>query len=786
MSLSLIDFISPKITLYYNGHSSHISQIGGILSFFLISLITVITFYIFWDIFINPKIISSFAYEKYNNKKIYFSLNFSELNHFIQIYTDDGEFSDYDNRNIIIYSLKDNHTSSFDKINLEITEHWVYSNCNKILENNKNFFSEISKEIPNYSKSICLRFYYNPNTKQYYEIGYKGYIAPKLETNKFFERKNIYKIIIEKCINNSFITNKFGYICNNEYTINNYLNIYSTIFNYFSNNQIIPLNYKSPLEKYFDSVISTINVNTYFENNIFFSPIKLLNDKNIFQNKSTEQNLSFILDNHYSYNNIFTRENSQIIGCFNFYLNNKILIYQRRYLNIFEAISHMGGIVKILFFIFKLINYFNHRYTALEHIRQLFSINTGIDFNITNVDENEIILDKKHLNNLNYRIKVFNNNNIINAENNINHKTIRTYHGKDNKKKMKIGQEQKNIGKINIFNNNLSNNNLSRNHDTFISRRSQTKYMNNIIQPAMRKQYTKRRKSYLSQGYKIYKPDKADYSILSKNCSVYENDIINEKISNDKTNINNSNILFLKEGPLKNDSTHRIALIKKDTKKNKLNKKIKPIKTSNENNFLFMKNSDNKGRHKSVNLTHQKKILDNNNSLNKYNFFGKHSTGLVDDSSKQVLLNNSKLPLTFHNSKNQCDNYRRISSIINNNDIFTNNKTNILNTNSNMDPSLFLKNLIHNKIKFIIPEFKNNTKYFGIFEKTINCLDYFKSLFAINGKKENKICLLNNFRNKLLSEEHIYRVFINLYLLEKIFQIDETYKFDFNELYNNL
>ena len=103
-----------------------------------------------------------------------------------------------------------------------------------------------------------------------------------------------------------------------------------------------------------------------------------------------------------------------------------------------------------------------------------------------------------------------------------------------------------------------------------------------------------------------------------------------------------------------------------------------------------------------------------------------------------------------------------------------------------MDPSLFLKNLIHNKIKFIIPEFKNNTKYFGIFEKTINCLDYFKSLFAINGKKENKICLLNNFRNKLLSEEHIYRVFINLYLLEKIFQIDETYKFDFNELYNNL
>ena len=45
---------------------------------------------------------------------------------------------------------------------------------------------------------------------------------------------------------------------------------------------------------------------------------------------------------------------------------------------------------------------------------------------------------------------------------------------------------------------------------------------------------------------------------------------------------------------------------------------------------------------------------------------------------------------------------------------------------------------------------------------------------------------LDNFRKKLLSEEHLYKVHINLYLLEKIFQIDETYKFNFNELYNNL
>ena len=53
-------------------------------------------------------------------------------------------------------------------------------------------------------------------------------------------------------------------------------------------------------------------------------------------------------------------------------------------------------------------------------------------------------------------------------------------------------------------------------------------------------------------------------------------------------------------------------------------------------------------------------------------------------------------------------------------------------------------------------------------------------------KKDNKLDFLNNFRNKLLSEEHLYKVHINLYLLEKIFQIDEIYKFNPNELYNHL
>ena len=59
--------------------------------------------------------------------------------------------------------------------------------------------------MSNYSSSICLRYYYNPTEKKYYEIGNEGYFEPFLETNNLKEKTNSYKIIIKKCINSPFV-----------------------------------------------------------------------------------------------------------------------------------------------------------------------------------------------------------------------------------------------------------------------------------------------------------------------------------------------------------------------------------------------------------------------------------------------------------------------------------------------------------------------------------------------------------------------------------------------------
>jgi hypothetical protein len=230
MSFSSLDFISPKITLNYKGNNSHASRIGGLLSLCLLIIIFILIFYCFWDL-IDPKYCSSFIYdEDVIKNKIFQKINYLGINHFIQIYShnNNGYFGDIDNKNIIIYGIKENNkiysNNNDDILNLELSniEHWLYDKCEKISNIHEKLFSKISNIVSNYSSSICLRYYYNPTDKKYYEIGNEGYFEPFLETNNLKEKANSYKIIIKKCINSPLVENFMGFECNSENEINKY------------------------------------------------------------------------------------------------------------------------------------------------------------------------------------------------------------------------------------------------------------------------------------------------------------------------------------------------------------------------------------------------------------------------------------------------------------------------------------------------------------------------------------------------------------------------------------
>ena len=105
-------------------------------------------------------------------------------------------------------------------------------------------------------------------------------------------------------------------------------------------------------------------------------------------------------------------------------------------------------------------------------------------------------------------------------------------------------------------------------------------------------------------------------------------------------------------------------------------------------------------------------------------------------------------------------------------------------------------NLIDNDIldfKILLRKYFNYKKKNFQYEKmTIDKINHFfkirnyiDSLFCYK-EPRNYFITMENFRIKLLSEEHFFRTHNYLYLLEKYFDLQESKKIDIIELYKNL
>ena len=784
MSFSSFDFLSPKITLNYNGHSSHTSRIGGFLSICYLVIICIIIFYCFWGL-IKPYYCSSFIYEEnINENKIYQKINFSSVNHFIQIYSynNGGYFGNIDNKNIIIYGIKENIINALNLEDLSNIEHWLYDNCDKISDIYSNLFSKISNFVTDYSSSFCVRYYYNPIKNKYYEFGEEGYIEPFLETNNLNEKIISYKIMIKKCFNNTLINNFMGFECNTENEINKYIDIYREIFIYFTTNKILPLKINKPFEEYFYSISSTFNKYSYFESNINFIPTKLKARKGLII-PSNKEILSYTLNSFSINDKINNEKNQNLLGIFNLYLNNQILTYEIFFANFLDILSHLGGLIKIFFFIFEMLNYINNQYTIIKNTKELFKISSGIESNY--FESKYITLDNmRHLTTKNYKLKQLNTNEEINKKN---------FSPVINKKKTKIpvspqsglsGKKNNNISLYPLNINSNKKNDFSKKNSFNV--RSKDK-----------------RKSYLSQGYKAKNKDIKENSLYIKNQSLCEN-ISNYEKQNSSNNNNNIIDNYSINNKSKENNTkiepsrksnNEFSPIYKHKKSRKSNLKLpsnKHILEKNEKNSHLFLGNQSQERHKSINYINQKKST-KNSIFNKNYLIQKNSNEFINDSSKQMLSNNKNLLLAINQNKTQgerknFDENNIRGELINNNTDMVNSTKNLnIYTNNNIDPSAFLKILIKNKLKLEIPEDKDGlNQNTNILIRKIHFFDFFKSIFICYKKSSNKIGLIHKFRLKLLSEEHLFRNHINLYLIQKIFQIDESYKFDIKELYYNL
>ena len=312
---------------------------------------------------------------------------------------------------------------------------------------------------------VCIRYYYNSSEKKYYTLEDEKFSWPHLE-HGISQRNNIYlTTIIQKCSNDSIINKIFGE-CPSQKEIDDYVSKYFGIYLYFTDTQVDPTNYKNPVQKYLQTINTGIGTpQTYVESYIHYSPIKVRTNEGALFGATKEIN-SFYFD--------FNRKGSAnndpkyfIITKYYHLMQNNVQIYERKYNNIFDLLSEIGGVVQFIFYIFYFVNYFYNKYVITYDTNSLFF----------SVKDNQI-KEIKEKNGINKVIIKNNSNNSINIQNlntiNIN------YDRNKNVEKVPYLKLKKSIIKYSSVNNsdkgmkikiNLNDSNNHNNSDYIIKKR---------------------------------------------------------------------------------------------------------------------------------------------------------------------------------------------------------------------------------------------------------------------------------------------------------------------------
>jgi len=425
-----IDFLSPPITLFHLERRTHTSTLGG---FFVILMLTIFSSYISFLLYnyINHKKIISIFHKKFEFEAGYYSFNSSSIFHFIQIFSPEngGYFDKYESKYIRAYTTYVH--SNFSYGNLDLYDHWVFDTCRKDIDD-KDLEPYLFENVENFTNGVCIRYYYNSSERKYYSLGDDGFSWPHLE-HGISQRNNIYlTTIVQKCSNDSIINKIFGQ-CPTQKEIDDYIKKYFGIYLYFTDTQVDPNNYVKPVQKYLQVVSTGIGTpQTFVESYIHFSPLRVITKiGSLFGTKYDINSFYFDYNRKGSANN---NEKYFTITKYYHLMQNNVQIYERKYNNIFDIFSEIGGVIQFIFYLFYWINFAYNKYIIALNTNSLF-------FSIRDQS-----LNKENYSNNNYNIL---NQNIINLKtiksiksSNVNRFDI---FSKDNNKKRKRSLDSENI-----------------------------------------------------------------------------------------------------------------------------------------------------------------------------------------------------------------------------------------------------------------------------------------------------------------------------------------------------
>ena len=382
MFLKKYDYLSPSITLYIKGQNRHSSVFSGVLTIFTYIIIFSLGIYYSLDYIYkdNPNI---YYYSKYVDDAGIFPLNSSSLFHFIKFAnTNDREDSEIDFNSIRIFGFEYTIDTYISNNNLSQYNHWLYGSCNS--NDIKNIESYVNEEFP--EKSSCIRYYYDAENHKYYNTSQKNFKWPALLHGTSNDNNTNYGIVVEKCRNDSLQNN-----CKSESEIDDYIqHLYIILF--FIDNYIEVLNYKTPYIKYLNKLTNGLFSGSFTINNLNFNPSIIKDNDGAFVNFKRYKQSYIYTQNEKTIST--NSNNTNIMICFYFWMQNTMTIYERFYESLQDLLSNIGGIESFLSFIASLINSLVVNYIILLDTEELVLNTDKINFKKVNINSKPTILKK--------------------------------------------------------------------------------------------------------------------------------------------------------------------------------------------------------------------------------------------------------------------------------------------------------------------------------------------------------------------------------------------------------
>ena len=375
MIFKKLDYLSPRITLYFKGNSIHPTIFSGILT--IITIIIISSFGIIYFIqYINKSDKKIYFFNRYVKDAGIFPLNSSSMFHFIQLVrTDNNLFEPIDFKALHIIGLEETIDNYINNTNKANKEHWLYGPCNN--DTDTMGISHLTTN-ENFNYSNCIKKYYSLEDKQYYDTSHKKFKWPIIKYGCSNSNRTFYGIIIEKCINDSLKND-----CHPIEKINEYLKHYSIVFQIIDHYPEM-VNYKNPFIKYFYLLANAIFAEVFTINHYNFNPAITITHEGVFFDNPDEENAYIFTQNEKV---TLEKGNTEIVVSFYFWMQNTMQYYERSYKKAQDLLSDIGGLGSILIDLALIISELVSYYKTLMDTEEL--IFNSVKINFSNGNENQ-------------------------------------------------------------------------------------------------------------------------------------------------------------------------------------------------------------------------------------------------------------------------------------------------------------------------------------------------------------------------------------------------------------